>query len=366
VKGSGGLAEVAGSRRPVTDDYVPVGAHTFHVDDASGFKVGDTVVVHRPSTQEWIDLLGMDACGAVGTMYDTADVNGSTCLDNPWTPGSKDLKFDRVITAVAGSAITVDAPIVNALDKTFGGGSIYKYTAPGRISQVGVENLRGDSEYVSPTDELHGWDFVHTSMLVNGWVRDVTAIHYGYAAVNINGDSKWVTVQDCTSLDPISMITGGRRYSFNVDNSQMVLFQRCLSVEGRHDYVEGSNVPGPNVFLDSKATTSHADSGPHHRWSAGGLYDNIDTSNQINVRNRGNSGTGHGWAGASMVVWNSIAGSMLIENPPGAQSWSIGCKGTQTGSGLRDSAGTPVWPTSLYRQQLLDRLGPDAVQALAR
>jgi hypothetical protein len=366
VKGSGGLAEVAGSRRPITDDYVPVGAHTFHVDDASGFKVGDTVVVHRPSTQEWIDLLGMDACGVVGTMYDTADVNGSTCLDNPWTPGSKDLKFDRVITAVAGNAITVDAPIVNALEKTFGGGSVYKYTAPGRISQVGVENMRGDSEYASPTDEMHGWDFIHTSLLVNGWVRDVTAIHYGYAAVNINGDSKWVTVQDCTSLDPISMITGGRRYSFNVDNSQMVLFQRCLSVEGRHDYVEGSNVPGPNVFLDSKAIMSHADTGPHHRWSAGGLFDNIDTSNQINVRNRGNSGTGHGWAGASMVVWNSTASSMLIENPPGAQSWSIGCKGTQTGSGLRDSAGTPVWPRSLYLQQLLDRLGPDAVQAIAR
>jgi hypothetical protein len=51
--------------------------------------------------------------------------------------------------------------------------------------------------------------------------------------------------------------------------------------------------------------------------------------------------------------------------PTGAQSWSIGCKGTQTGAGIRDSVGTPVWPRSLYRQQLLDRLGPDAVQALA-
>src|SRR6185436_18326682 len=257
VQGAGGLAEVAGSRRSITDEYVPVGARTFHVDDASGFKAGDTVVVHRPSTQEWIDLLGMDACGAVGTSYDTADVNGSTCLDNPWSPGSKDLKLDRIITAIAGNAITIDAPIVNALEKIFGGGSIYKYTAPGRISQVGVENLRGDSEYTSPTDEMHGWNFILFQRVVNGWVRDITSIHYGYSAVNINNDSKWVTVQDSTCLDPISMITGGRRYSFNTDNSQMVLFQRCLSVEGRHDFVEGSNVPGPNVFLDSKATMSH-------------------------------------------------------------------------------------------------------------
>jgi hypothetical protein len=366
VQGASGLTEVAGSRRAISDDYVPVGAHTFHVDDASGFKAGDTVVVHRPSTQEWIDLLGMDACGATGTAYDTADVNGSTCLENPWTPGSKDLKFDRVVTAVAGNAITVDAPIVNALEKTFGGGSVYKYTAAGRISQVGVENLRGDSEYASPIDEMHGWNFILFQRVTNGWVRDITSIHYGYAAVNINNDSKWVTVQDSTCLDPISEITGGRRYSFNVDNSQMVLFQRCLSVEGRHDFVQGSNVPGPNVFLDSRATMSHADTGPHHRWSAGGLYDGVTTSNQINVRNRGNSGTGHGWAGAGIVVWNSTASSMLITNPPGAQNWSIGSTGTQTGDGIRDSVGTKVWPKSLYLQQLMDRLGPAAVRAIAK
>jgi hypothetical protein len=144
-----------------------------------------------------------------------------------------------------------------------------------------------------------------------------------------------------------------------------VLFQRCTSVKGRHDFVEGSNVPGPNVFLDSKAINSYNDSGPHHRWSAGGLFDNITSSKQINVRNRGNSGSGHGWAGANMVVWNSTAGSMLIENPPGTQNWAIGCKGTQTGNGLRDSTGPPVWPRSLYLQQLLDRAGPAAVQAIA-
>ena len=365
VNGSGNFTEVAGSRRAIAADYVPVGARTFQVDDAAGFKVGDTVIVHRPSTQEWIDLLGMDACDSVGTSYDTADSNGSTCLDNPWAPGSKDLRFDRVITAVAGNTLTVDAPIVNALEKTFGGGSVYKYTIAGRISQVGIENLRGDSEFVSPTDEMHGWNFVHFQVVENGWVRDVTAVHYGYAAVNINARSKWITVQDCSCLDQISIITGGRRYAFTVDDSQMVLFQRCLSTEGRHNFVEGSNVPGPNVFLDSKATNSHDDIGPHHRWSAGGLYDSLTTNRAINVRNRGNSGSGHGWAGGNMVVWNSTAGSMLIQNPPSAQNWCIGCTGTLTGDGIRDSDGKPVWPKSLYRQQLMDRLGPAAVDAIS-
>ena len=156
-------------------------------------------------------------------------------------------------------------------------------------------------------DEDHPWTFINIDGSINAFARNITSQYFGYSCVYVTGNSKWVTVQDSTCLDPISMITGGRRYSFNTDNSQMVLFQRCLSVEGRHDYVEGSNVPGPNVFLDSKATMSHADTGPHHRWSAGGLFDNITTDNQINVRNRGNSGTGHGWSGANMVIWNSTA-----------------------------------------------------------
>jgi hypothetical protein len=163
------------------------------------------------------------------------------------------------------------------------------------------------------------------------------------------------------------MIIGGRRYSFAIDDSQLVLFQRLQTTEGRHDYVEGSNVPGPNVFLDAVAKNSHADVGPHHRWSAGGLFDNIVTDNGLNVRNRGNSGSGHGWAGANMVAWNSTAKQMIITNPPGAQNWAIGCTpGAQSGDGIFDSVNKAVWPKSLYLQQLTDRLGPAAVAAIAK
>ena len=42
----------------ITDDYVPVGANSFHVSDASGFTAGSTVRIVRPSTQVWIDSLG--------------------------------------------------------------------------------------------------------------------------------------------------------------------------------------------------------------------------------------------------------------------------------------------------------------------
>ena len=356
---------MAGTRRPIIDEYVPVGARSFQVDDASGFAVGDTVIVHRPTTQAWVDHVGMDSCLTVDTPHDTSDNNGSTCLDNPWAPGSKDLRFDRIVTAIEGNRLTVDAPIVNALEAEFGGGSVYTYAAAGRISQVAVENLRGDSEFVAPDDEMHGWNFIEIRGATNAWVRDITAVHYGYAAVTVVGNSKWVTVQDSTSLEPVSQITGGRRYTWNVDDSQMVLFQRCTATTGRHDFVQGSNVPGPNVFLAGTALDARDDIGPHHRWSAGGLYDGIVTSRSIRIRNRGNSGTGHGWAGASIVVWNSRAPQILVQNPPGAHNWAIGCESAQMGNGHWDAVGTPVTPRSLYLQQLQDRLGPDAVAAIS-
>ena len=62
------------------------------------------------------------------------------------------------------------------------------------------------------------------------------------------------------------------------------------------------------TFVHGDADTVYSDSGPHHRWSAGGLFDNIRVNgNELNFRNRGNSGTGHGWAGAYMAAWNCAA-----------------------------------------------------------
>lgn len=136
VAGEGKPVEVEGSRRVIADDYVPVGARSFMVDNASGFKVGQRVIALRPSTAEWIRELGMDRIR-----------QNSAKNVVQWAPGSKDLAFDRAITAIKGNQITVDAPIVNAIQKEYGGGFVYGYDFPGRISNVGVENLRGVSEY---------------------------------------------------------------------------------------------------------------------------------------------------------------------------------------------------------------------------
>jgi hypothetical protein len=133
VGGEGRPREVRNTRREITDNYVPVGARSFHVTDSTGMKVGDTVIVHRPSTANWIHDLGMDR---IPPRRDGQPIT-------QWKPGSKDLLFDRVIPGINGNRITIDAPFTNALEKKYGGGTIYGYEFPGRIELVGIENLRG-------------------------------------------------------------------------------------------------------------------------------------------------------------------------------------------------------------------------------
>lgn len=318
--GGDGQAQVEkDSRQEITDDYVPCGADSLTVADASGFKIGEEVIVRRASTASWIAAIGMDK---IPPRSDGTKIQ-------QWAPGSKDLAFERQIIRIAGNTLTLDAPLTNSLEKEFGLHTLSKLRFPQRIENIGVENLRCVSEFASPTDEKHGWTAIGLRAVRNGWVRHVTAEHFGFACVAIGRSARNITVEDSTCLDPISQIVGGRRYPFQI-TGQRNLVQRCKARNGRHDFALDSSVPGPNVFSDCTATDSHADSGPHHRWSCGVLYDNLHITAAkgakgvgINIRNRGNLGTGHGWTGAYQVIWNSTAPERIVQNPPTARNWVV-------------------------------------------
>ena len=188
----------------------------------------------------------------------------------------------------------------------------------------------------------------------------MTAVHFGYSCVNIVSSGKRITVQDCACIDPVSLIKGGRRYSFALDG-QECLVQRCYTRGGRHDYVMHARARGPNVFLDCVADRTYSDSGPHHRWATGTLYDNL-ACGHLNVQWRGWSGTGHGWAGANMVFWNCRASHIDCQKPPTANNYCIGCTGRIRESGHIASRGKPVTPRSLYLRQLVERMGQKAVE----
>ena len=122
VSGSGnGIGEIEGSREIITAD-IPVGTSEVSVNDGSRFLPGDSIGVQRTPNQRWIDDLDMAQYG--------------------WTPSSYTITHERKITAIEGNILTVDIPIVDSMYVSLGGGAVFVADVPGRIEQVGIENLR--------------------------------------------------------------------------------------------------------------------------------------------------------------------------------------------------------------------------------
>jgi hypothetical protein len=360
IAGSGPAQRASIRAVSISEDYVPVGARSFRVADASGLRVGDTVFVDRVGNAAWLVELGMDRI--------PPDRDGTASTQ--WTPFV--LSFDRIITSIDGDRITVDAPLACSIDKKWGGGQVVPYDDPARITNAGVENLRAISDYDPAvvedyrgqgkyaSDEAHAFHAVSFNHVKNAWAKDLTAVNFYHGVAMILSGAKWITVQDSRSLAPVSRITGGRRYPFHIAG-QLSLVLRCYSEEARHAFVVSSRVPGPNAFVFGVSRNEYGHSEPHHRWSTGGLYDNIESD--IAFQDRSSMGSGHGWAGANYVAWNT-RGSLTVQKPPTAQNFSFGHVGKRNAGafpreqGHWEHEGTAMTPQSLYFAQLRDRLGP--------
>jgi hypothetical protein len=366
IGGTGERSEVKGSRHAVTDAYVPVGATKLTLENTAGLAVGDAIIVQRPCTAEWVALLDMDkfpGWRADGRLH--------------WKPGSRDILWDRLITAIDGSSITLDAPITTALDKTYSGGSVWRYDFPGRIDHVGVENLRLVSEHrPAVMDEEHAWCALALDKVEKAWVRQVTARHFVGYVVNVQTEALRVTIEDCTAQDPVSELAGLRRRVFSI-GGQLTLMQRCTSDRGLRDFTTGFAAPGPNVFLQCRATHALDYSGPVESWASGILYDSvIIRGNALRLINRGVDEGGSGWAAANSILWNCEATDIQVQSPPGALNRAYGCRGDVTDdwipagageSALRDiGRGGPIKPASLYLAQLAERRGPNAAAPAAK
>ncbi len=348
----------------ITDNYVPVGTRTFSIADTQEFFVGQSIIVYRPGTDEWISSIGMDRI----------EPRSSGGEITQWIPNTFNFRFEREITEINGNTITIDIPIVQMMEERHGGGYIYPVETSGRISNIGVENMLLVSEFEAGQeneDEDHAWIGIEIIDTEHSWVSDITARHFGYALASVERGSRFITVRDSNNVDPVSRITGSRRYSFNLDGS-LSLFLRCTSNDGRHDFVTGSRVTGPNAFVYGEAIQTHSDIGPHHRWAMGTLFDNI-SGGELNIQDRGNFGSGHGWAGAQQVFWNT-EGSIqtAVQSPPGAINWSIGHTGPRwegrhsRPQGEWISHNQKVLPESLFVKQLEERIGVTQAAAVLK
>ena len=340
----GAAAGASGRPVAITDEVVPVGARSFRVASGAGLQKGQLVIVRRIGNAAWIHEIGMDRI---------AQRPGDSNSTKQWA--TFNLEFERVITAIEGDRITVDAPVMCAIETRWGGGEVAAYDDRQRVKGSGVENLRGISEFNrKETDEAHANTLVEIDNAADCWVKGVSGRHFSYACVHLK-KTRRVQVEDCDNREMISEITGSRRYAFCV-GGQLSLVRGCTSDSGRHDFVFEARVPGPNVFLDCRAGKQYATSEPHHRWSVGGLYDNVKAN--LAIQDRGWMGTGHGWSGANYVAWN-CEGSLVCQSPPTATNWAIGQVGKKEPGafaprpdGVWRSYGKHVTPRSLYLAQL--------------
>jgi hypothetical protein len=351
IAGKSDLRLVSKEPYPVADNYVPVGARRLRLKTTAGLRVGDTVLVEHPSTAAWVAALGMNRFppGDAGSWLN-------------WLPGTMDLRWDRVITAIDGDTVTLDAPLTAALDAALSKARVHAYAWPGRIRQVGVENLRCESAYDrgNPRDEEHAWMAVTLEAVQDAWVRQVTAVHFASSAVAVWEGCRRVTVEDCRSREPVSEVGGHRRRTFYT-SGQQTLFQRCRAERGLHDFAVGYLAAGPNAFVACEAAEALGFSGPVESWATGALYDNVTVDGAgLELTNRETDGHGAGWAAANCVLWQCAASSVVCRKPPTAQNWAFGCWGHFKGDGHWQALNQFVKPASLYEAQLRDRLGPAA------
>jgi hypothetical protein len=344
--------EAAPAPVSVVDAYVPVGATRLRLAGTAGLAAGTAIVIERPSSKEWIEMLGMH------------EAPGRQPFE--WKPGTLNVRWERTVTAVAGDTITLDAPLTVALDAEFGGGTVARFNQHGRIENSGVENLRCESAFdaANPCDEEHAWTAIHVDAARDVWVTDVTGLHFAGSLVYVGADAARVTVQDCASLAPVSENGGYRRMTFHTAGQQ-TLFHRCRSEQGRHDFSTGHLAAGPNVFLECTALAARSFSGSTGSWSSGILLDNVSIDGEaLRLDNLETWNQGTGWAAANSMIWQSSAGVIVCRTPPGAMNWAVGPWAQFAGDGRWAMVNEFVRPDSLYRAQLAERVGPAAGAAL--
>jgi hypothetical protein len=367
----GGSLQTSGPRASITDTYVPAGARSFTVASADGFKVGDAVVVGRPVTAAWIQLLGMDKI-------------------NWLTPGSTHL-WERTITALDGNKVTVDIPLADSFDAKYvnpPGGSLQKYSFDGRISQVGLESLRvtapkRTAAQASDPTPHGGSQFLEMTNTVDSWIRDVAG-HNTVEGIHIEAGSRRITVQEAhIDHEATDYFTASAPFDFNVNAAEVLVYKSSSKGGNKIMMYTTHHAIGPNVLLDFDADGPSSHIQPHLRWATGLLVDNAVAQSDgtgfnsaIAFMNRGTAGSGHGWSIGWGVAWNCTAPTILLQKPPGSMVWAIGCKAAASApqgapglpalldTGIFESMNTPVAPTSLYLAQLCERLGPQALANL--
>lgn len=342
----------------VTEEYIPSGANAFTVSDVSAFSVGDEIAIIKPVTAKWVHYMKMDILVRNGK-------------PQTWIKG--ELVTERVIERIEGSRIFVSVPLTDSYDEI--------YTQPGTMvqrierreerTQIGLEDLSIIAPAQPVTISQGHYAAIHTKGLADAWIKNIKILN---TVNSIAVSGRRITVDRIQIRHTVPTIGAAKPADLAANGSQL-FFNKC-TIEGDNVFylATGAKVSGPIVLLNclfkGKGWIQ-----PHQRWATGLLIDGCTVpEGGIDFMNRGEMGSGHGWAIGWAVAWNCIAKSYLNQQPPGVYNWVIGSKGEKMKrampfdkapflpEGTYDIHGKAVHPKSLYLAQLRARLGIEALQ----
>jgi hypothetical protein len=357
----------------VTDAYVPAGSDSMTLDSAADLRPGDPVLIQRTVTDPWIRFMGMHIL----------ERNGKP---QTWLKPGTVITHDRLIKAVNGNRVVFDAPLSDAFDAALlnpPGTTVTKYGFPGRIEQVGLESLRVVVPAQDKPISEAQFTLLRMGAVSDGWVRDVVSVDT-HNSTTFGSTVKRVTVENVHIRHTLPFTAPAAPADFAISGTQILIDRSSVTGEGVWPVVTQVGVTGPNVVLNFRSTT--AGIAPHQRWATGLLVDSSEFTGgshrrpNIAFSNREYAGSGHGWSVGWAVAWNVTAEVLLVQQPPGAKNWCIGCTGAFTPilwhggqipipaspSDTHESPGVAVTPPSLYLAQLRDRLGPATLTNIGR
>ena len=224
-----GSQSLTGSIYNMIDKVVPAGANSFRLNSTAGLAVGQTVRVERPGTQAWINAIGMnDPPGERPRL-------GAERIQSPLRPHHHaDRRQPRVPRCAAGHVVRRRNSAAARCSATPGRAG-FKTSASRTCGPNPISTRPKRAAPTSSTRTTPGHSSPPTSRKTSGFAtawRSILATRPHLA----NDESKWVTVDNVINEEPVSIVTGSRRYTFDLDG-QMGFVTNSQSDKGRHDFV---------------------------------------------------------------------------------------------------------------------------------
>jgi len=344
------------------------------VESASGFNVGDRIVINSDVTDPFIQEHNME-----GVWHN--DLRGVTFYRK-----IVDIDYDDNI-------INIDSPTRYWL-KTRDNAKVYKVNDP--IEEVGIEDFSiGNVQHTQMVYEANdyqrdgtmGYD-VHDSHAIemfgclNSWVRDIATfrpsdnqndIHILSNGVLIE-HSKNITIKNCDFQNSQYNGHGGNGYMFTLMGNNCLLKDNTAG-NARHNFSFKTMMANGNVIYRCTGYASTHSSDFHMHLSMANLIDNFNViGDYLETYNRKNIGT-HGQTTTQSVFWNTNGveyhenHSVIIRSQQFGHGYVIGTRGPASNvrvwsefeTGPIDftegiGKGSSLEPQSLYKDQLNRRL----------